>query len=69
MADFEIPELKEFPVIPKIQEGTMAQSKPFVATEEFQEALGFTGELVDNWQQVAHDTMQELTGQSRSALL
>ena len=59
MADFEIPELKEFPVIPKIQEGTMAHSKPFVAKEEFQEALGFPGELVDNWQQVAIDKMGE----------
>ena len=66
MADFEIPELKEFPVIPKIQEGTMAHSKPFVAKEEFQEALGFPGELVDNWQQVAYDKMEELTGKYRS---
>jgi len=66
VADFEIPELKEFPVIPKIQEGTMAHSKPFVAKEEFQEALGFPGELVDNWQQVAYDKMEELTGKYRS---
>jgi Fe-S oxidoreductase len=66
VADFEIPELKEFPVIPKIQEGTMAHSKPFVAKEQFQEALGFPGELVDNWQQVAYDKMEELTGKYRS---
>ena len=66
MADFEIPELKEYPVIPKIQEGTMAHSKPFVAKEEFQEALGFPGKLVDNWQQVAYDKMEELTGKYRS---
>jgi Fe-S oxidoreductase len=66
VADFEIPELKEFPVIPKIQEGTMAHSKPFVAKPEFQEALGFPGELVDNWQQVAYDKMEELNGKYRS---
>jgi len=66
VADFEIPELKEYPVIPNIQEGTMAHSKPFVAKEEFQEALGFPGELVDNWQQVAYDKMEELTGKYRS---
>ena len=66
MADFEVPELKEYPVIPHIQEGTMAHSKPFVAKEEFQEALGFPGELVDNWQQVAYDKMEELTGKYRS---
>jgi len=66
VADFEVPELKEYPVIPHIQEGTMAHSKPFVAKEEFQEALGFPGELVDNWQQVAYDKMEELTGKYRS---
>ena len=44
----------------------MAHSKPFVAKEEFQEALGFPGELVDNWQQVAYDKMEELTGKYRS---
>jgi Fe-S oxidoreductase len=66
VADFEVPELKEYPVIPHIQEGTMAHSKPFVAKEEFQQALGFPGELVDNWQQVAYDKMEELTGKYRS---
>ncbi len=66
MADFETPEMKEYPEIPHIQVGTMAHSKPFVAKEEFQEALGFPGELVDNWQQVAYDKMEELTGKYRS---
>ena len=66
MADFETPELKEYPVIPHIKVGTMAHSKPFVAKEQFQEPLGFPGELVDNWQQVAYDKMEELTGKYRS---
>jgi Fe-S oxidoreductase len=66
VADFEVPELKEYPVIPNIQEGTMAHSKPFVSKEQFQEPLGFPGELVDNWQQVAYDKMEELTGKYRS---
>ncbi|MGB5605297.1 MAG: (Fe-S)-binding protein [Gammaproteobacteria bacterium] len=66
MADFETPTLKEYPVIPKIQEGVMAHSKPFVAKDIFQEPLGFPGELVDNWQQVAYDKMEELTGKYRS---
>jgi Fe-S oxidoreductase len=65
VADFETPELKEFPVIPHIHEGVMAHSKPFVAKEEFQEPLGFPGELVDNWEQVALDKMEELTGKYR----
>jgi Fe-S oxidoreductase len=66
VADFETPELKEYPVIPHIEEGVMAHSKPFVAKEEFQEQLGFPGELVDNWEQVAIDKMGELTGKYRS---
>ncbi len=60
MADFETPELKEYPVIPLIHEGVMAHSKPFVAKAEFQKPLGFPGELVENWQQVAIDKMGEL---------
>ena len=66
MADFDTPELKEYPVIPTITEGTMAHSKPFIAKEQFQEPLGFPGELVDNWEQVALDKMEELTGKYRS---
>ncbi|MGD8618899.1 MAG: (Fe-S)-binding protein [Gammaproteobacteria bacterium] len=66
MADFDTPELKEYPVIPHIHEGVMAHSKPFVAKEEFQEQLGFPGELVDNWEQVAIDKMGELNGKYRS---
>jgi Fe-S oxidoreductase len=66
VADFETPELKEYPVIPNIEEGVMAHSKPFIAKEQFQEPLGFPGELVDNWEQVALDKMEELTGKYRS---
>jgi Fe-S oxidoreductase len=66
VADFDTPVLKEYPVIPHIQEGVMAHSKPFVAKEQFQEPLGFPGELVDNWEQVAIDKMGELTGKYRS---
>jgi Fe-S oxidoreductase len=44
----------------------MAHSKPFVSKEQFQEPLGFPGELVDNWQEVAYDKMEELTGKYRS---
>ena len=62
MADFDTPELKEFPVIPSIQEGVMAHSKPFVAKEAHQEPLGFPSELVDNWEQVALDKMDEWRG-------
>jgi Fe-S oxidoreductase len=65
VADFDTPELKEYPEIPHIHEGVMAHSKPFVAKEEFQHALGFPGELVDNWEQVAIEKMDELRGKYR----
>ena len=66
MADFETPELKEIPIIPHIQEGVMAHSKPFVAKAEFQAQLGFPGELVDDWKNVAITKMGELLGKYRS---
>ncbi len=66
MADFEIPEPREIPVIPKIQPGVMAHSAPFVAKPDFQAPLGFPGELVDNWEEVAVKKLGELTGKYRS---
>ena len=66
MADFDIPELKEFLEIPPLKEGAMAHSKPFMAKAEFQEALGFPGELIDNWEEVAVKKMGELKGKYRS---
>ena len=66
MADFETPELKEYPEIPPVHVGTMAHSKPFVAASAHQEPLGFPGELVENWQEVAIAKMGELLGKYRS---
>jgi len=66
VADFETPELKEIPVIPKIKEGTMAHSKPYVAKAEFQEPLGYPGELVENWEEKAIEKLGELKGKYRS---
>ena len=65
-AEFETPAIGEYPIIPHLQKGVMAHSKPFVAKAQFQEKLGFPGELVDNWQQVAIDKMAELNGKYRS---
>ncbi len=44
----------------------MKHSQPFVAKPDFQKPLGFPGELVDNWEQVAVDKMGELVGKYRS---
>ncbi len=66
MADFEVPELKETLEIPKYVDGAMAHSSPYIAKAEFQEDLGFPGELVENWQQVALDKMTDLRTRYRS---
>ena len=66
MADYEIPELHEYPIIPKLNEGVMAHSSPFIAKEKFQGPLGFPGELPDNWKELAIDKMGELLGKYRS---
>ncbi|MBI3563163.1 MAG: (Fe-S)-binding protein [Gammaproteobacteria bacterium] len=66
MADFEIPTIKEYPVIPHLQPGVSAHLKPFVAKADFQKSLSFPGELVENWEQKAVDKLGELTGKYRS---
>ena len=65
-APFATPNLKGYPVIPLIQVGAMAHSKPFVAAAPIQKALGFPGELVENWQEKAVAKMRELLGKYRS---
>lgn len=65
MADFEVPVLEEISEIPKYKDGTMAHSQPFVAKPQFQGPLGFPGELVENWEQVAIEKMGELKGKYR----
>ncbi len=65
-AEFEVPELKEYPEIPPIQPGSMAHSKPYVAKPEFQGPLGYPGELVDDWQDKAIEAMGDLLGKYRS---
>ncbi len=66
MVDFETPVLKQYPIIPLIQPGVMAHIKPYVAKPEIQEKIGFPGELVANWQEVAIKKMGELVSKSRA---
>ena len=66
MADFDTPTLKPYPEIPPIEIGVMAHSKPYVAKPDLQENIGFPGELIDNWKQVAIDKMGELVNNSRA---
>ena len=64
--DFETPALREYPVIPILEEGAMSHSQPFVAKPEHQEPLGFPGELVENWQEKAIEKFDELLTKYRS---
>jgi Fe-S oxidoreductase len=66
VADYEVPVLREYPIIPKLKAGTMAHSAPYVAKPIIQEPLGFPGELLDNWKEVAIEKMGELCTKYRS---
>jgi len=46
--------------IPKLECGAMVDSNTFAAAPEHNEPLGFPGELIDNWQEVAIAKMGEL---------
>ncbi|HJP09158.1 MAG TPA: (Fe-S)-binding protein, partial [Arenicellales bacterium] len=63
---FETPPIEDILVVPSVQPGAMAHSQPFVAKPEHQEPLGFPGELVDNWKDIALEKMGELLGKYRS---
>ena len=65
-AQFQVPEFREYRVIPKLREGAMAHSQPFVAKPGFQKPLGFPGELVDDWERKAVEKMGELNEKYRS---
>jgi len=66
MADFQTPALGEYPIIPLIQEGTMANSRPYVAKPDIQASVGFPGQLVEDWEQKAVVKLGELVSQSRA---
>ncbi|RLA00477.1 MAG: (Fe-S)-binding protein, partial [Gammaproteobacteria bacterium] len=66
MADFETPELTEHLEIPSIDPGSMAHSKPFLAAAVHQEALGFPGELVDDWHDKAIAKFADLLEKNRA---
>ena len=66
MADFDTPCISKPIDIPALARGSMSHSSPFVATPNHQQALGFPGELVEDWQDKAIEKFAELLGQSRA---
>lgn len=63
---FETPAFRPYPVIPILKPGIMKGNGPFVAKPVMQEPLGYPGELVDNWQEVALEKMGDLLNKYRS---
>ena len=66
MSEVDIDKLPTYIEIPAIQKDAMAGGGPFKASAEIQEQLGFPGEKVENWQQVAIEKMAETTSKYRS---
>ena len=65
-AEFQTPKYRKYRVIPKLNEGVMKDSQPYVAKPKFQEPLGFPGELVENWEEKAVFKLGELKNKYRS---
>lgn len=65
-ANFDTPAFRPYPLIPALQADVMKGAGPFVAKPNMQEPLGYPGELVDNWQEVAIAKMGELLKKYRS---
>jgi len=62
----EIPALTDPLEIPRLKCGAMADLKPFSAAPEHQQKLGFPGELVADWKEVALAKMAELAEKNRA---
>jgi Fe-S oxidoreductase len=66
MSDYETPCIDEPIEIPVLARGAMGHSSPYLAAPEHQQALGFPGELVDDWHNRAIGKFAELLGRSRA---
>jgi len=66
MADVTAPPLREHPTPPALAPGAMEKSRPYVANEKIQQAIGFPGQLADGWEGRAIAHMGELLGKYRS---
>lgn len=64
--DFQTPQLRDFLVVPPLNRDSMAHSRPFEASVEHQEALGFPGGLVDNWEEKAVAKLGDLLDKNRA---
>jgi Fe-S oxidoreductase len=63
--EFDVPELRPYPFVPALQPDSMKGKGPYVAKADFQKTLGYPGQLVDNWQEVAIAKMGKMLKQYR----
>jgi len=66
VSENSIEKLPTYLEIPAIKKDSMAGKGPFKASAEVQSELGFPGEKVENWQQLAIDKMAETKSKYRS---
>ncbi len=66
MADFETPKMREYPVVPVIKVDAMKGTHPFVSRPEFDNQLGYPGELPENWKERVIEKMGDLLKRYRS---
>jgi len=66
VADFDTPEFREYPVVPVIKEGAMEGTAPFGSRPEFDNQMGYPGELPENWKEKVLDKMSDLLSRYRS---
>ena len=64
--EYDVPAFRPDLENPAIVAGAMAHSQPFIAAPEHQEALGFPGELVDNWEQKAVEKLGDLLQKNKA---
>jgi Fe-S oxidoreductase len=64
--EIKAPPLREYPTVPELRPGAMEGSKPYIANEKLQDALGFPGQLVEDWHDRAINRMGELLRDYRS---
>jgi len=60
------PPYRVIPIVPELKPGAMAGVRSFVANEKIQTALGFPGQLVEDWHEKALSRLGELLGKYRS---
>ena len=66
MSKNSIEKLPTYLAIPPLKKDSMAGKGPFKASIDIQKDLGFPGEKIDNWQQVAINKIAETKSKYRS---